>query len=714
MERVRVAAGFVLWLCIAGISPPASAQGTYEVLRSLIEPADPPIGRLLEASNGKLYGVAVQAGPAGKGAILEYQRQSNGTLTATVLHAFSGPDGATPLAGVIEGSDGTLYGTTYKGGANGTGTIYRIAPDGSFSLLHSFGDVGGGYPRHELVEASDGNLYGSYSAFEGTETFGGIFRLTKAGAFSVIATDSSSDDALIDGGDGRLYGITRLGAQYGTVFSVTLDGVYTVLHAFNRPGPIFPLHLIDGRDGFLYGTTTDAYEDARTSFFRISRAGAFSVIFTSTAPPTTFVDLATPVRGIDGNFYGTTRFGGINNQGTLYRITPAGVFSILHLFQFSFGSDPNSLMQAADGTLFGSTAQGGFARRGAIFSSSTSGDYRPVHIFHGSDPLQVSHLLTGPDGSIYGSSCGGGALNAGTVFKLTSNGTVLTVLHSFVYLDGMCPSGPLAFGADGALYGTAQFFGLGGGGTAFRITTTGTFNVLRFFTGGSDGAWPSGLIRASDGNFYGTTSFGGANNAGTIFRIGTGGFTTLHAVQRTVSFVAGASPLIQASDGFLYGVAPWRPFRMTLAGQVTYFDPIPGLFSPLVEGADGNLYGTTLSDQNPGAPRPATLFRMTTNGVPTVLHTFARTAEDPDPCGTLLAAPDGTLYGTGCGDGTGNFPGSIFAFSGSGAPVTVHTFDPAVGSAPTALMLGVDGALYGGASDGGPTNRGGIFRLKLP
>jgi uncharacterized repeat protein (TIGR03803 family) len=708
---------FVIIACSValGSSPsPASAQADYEVLRSLIEPAYPPVGRLLEASSGRLYGVAAVAGPASKGALLAYDRQPDGSLTSTIVHAFSGPDGATPEAGVIEGSDGALYGTTNQGGAEDRGTIYRIAPDGTFAVLHSFSASIGGYARTELFEAEDGHLYGNFSFYDFGPT-GGIFRMTKAGVFSVVATGLRSEVALVDGGDGRFYGVSKEAPSgRGVVFSVTRDGVYSTLYSFTRPGPIMPLTLIDGRDGFFYGTTRDAFEDSRSTLFRISRTGVFSTVFTNPAPFTSAVDLDHLIRGSDGNFYGTTGYGGTAGEGAIYRVTPTGAFSTVHSFQYSFGASPNSLIQTRDGTFVGSTVLGGFSQRGVIFRSTTAGDYRVAHIFHGADPLSVSTLIAGPDGAIYGSSCGGGLLNAGTIFKLTSNATVLTVLHSFAYWDGYCPTGPIAFGADGALYGTAGRYGLGGAGTAFRLTTAGAFAVVRYFSGGTDGAWPTGLIRASDGNLYGTTQFNGPTNTGTIYRIGSTGFTTVHALERTAMWVGNPS-VIQASDGHLYGVAPSRPFRMTLAGEITYFDPVPALFASLVEGVDGNLYGTTPRYLGQLPILPGTLFRMTPAGTTTVLHTFAATAEDPAPCAGMIAAPDGTLYGLGCSDSTGNFPGSIFAFSGTGPPVTIHVFDDARGSYPTAaLMFAPDGALYGATLDGGQGGRGVIFRLRRP
>ena len=380
----------------------------------------------------------------------------------------------------------------------------------------------------------------------------------------------------------------------------------------------------------------------------------------------------------------------------------------LHSFNFTYGGYPNSIIQTRDLTLFGATPQGGFSQRGVIFRSSTAGTYSAVHMFPGTDPLfPVSNMVAGPDGALYGSSCAGGAFNAGTVFRLTPEAAALTVLHSFAYWDGLCPSGGLALGTDGALYGAAKYYGLGGGGTLFRITTAGAFTPLHFFSG-PDGWQPAGgLVRASDGQFYGTT-LASSQGGGTIFRAtATGGFTSLFRGTGSVA------ALMQASDGNLYGSAAASAFRMTLAGAVTIFDPGIGVNQgSFVQGPDGNLYGTTWNGGS-GPDYVGALFRMTLGGTMTALHAFTG-ADGAGPLSGLLLTPDGTFFGSTSRGGASD-RGTLFQFFGTGAPVTIHHFNGIDGQLPFAnLTLGTDGRIYGSALLGGRGGRGVLFRLRRP
>ena len=251
---------FLSLLGIVSSCAAVSAQGDYQVLRSFVEPAYPPAGRLLEVPSGRLFGVAERGGAHGLGALLAYDRQPDGTVIATEVHAFGGSDGAGPMAGVIRGSDGALYGTTAGGGAENRGTVYRLGPDGAFSVLHSFTPNTGQAPGAELVEAGDGHLYGTTTG-TGEPGTGTLFRITKAGAITVLHVFDLDGwdpvDALLDGGDGKLYGITRTGGRAestvlnGAFYSITLDGTFTVLTTFERPGPVNPATILDGGDGFL-------------------------------------------------------------------------------------------------------------------------------------------------------------------------------------------------------------------------------------------------------------------------------------------------------------------------------------------------------------------------------------------------------------------------------------------------------------------------------
>jgi uncharacterized repeat protein (TIGR03803 family) len=711
-----------LALCAAMVATgghPVHAQAQYDVLASFSDPPYPVLGRLLESSTGRLYGVTSIGGPADKGAVLAFDRQPDGTLSSTVLHTFSGADGASPGAGLIECSDGALYGTTFEGGAENRGTVFRITPAGSFTLLHSFTAATGRFPSAELVELSDGNLYGT--AGNGGAPDETIFRISKAGTLTVLhvfgADARNPQDALIDGGDGKLYGITREGGAAGTgaFFSITPDGTFTVLQSFALPGPAGPNTLIDGGDGFFYGGASSGESG---KIFRVSRTGVLSVLYSWPAsPPDGPVGPVSLVRAGDGNFYGTTQFGGSENRGRLFRVTPAGGYTMLRSFVFATGGAPfgRSLVQLSDGGLYGVTTEGGIMRRGTIFRATTTGQYTVVHAFPGTDPaFPLGSLIADSDGTFYGTSCLGGAFNAGTVFRVVTNPLpnfpVVTVLHSFAFWDGYCPRGELAFGLDGALYGTASQYGLGGRGTIFRITTAGAFSPVYFFNGANGGEPLGGLLRASDGHLYGTTRYGGSQDAGTLFRLtSTGAFSTLHHFQRfpTVAAFPGA-PLMQFGNA-LYGAALGTPFRVTLGGPMTLFGEEGFMLGPFVAGSQGELYGTSFPSMGGGGR----LFSMTPDGVTTTLHSFGGN-DGTTPVAGLLAATDGYLYGSAATGGAQG-AGTLYRYFPGGALETVHEFSGPDGAAPfTKMKLGVDFELYGSTVAGGPGNRGVIFKLTRP
>jgi uncharacterized repeat protein (TIGR03803 family) len=180
------------------------------------------------------------------------------------------------------------------------------------------------------------------------------------------------------------------------------------------------------------------------------------------------------LQGSDGNFYGTTALGGTSGQGTVFKITPTGVETVLYSF--------------------------------------TGGTTDASHPYAG--------LIQGGDGNFYGTTSNGGTSGQGTVFKITPIG-VETVLYSFAggfvgVADGGGPSTALIQGSDGNFYGTPGG-GIGNNGTLFKVTPTGIETVLYYFTGGAAVNIPGALIQGVDGEFYGTTEYGGSSSLGTVF-----------------------------------------------------------------------------------------------------------------------------------------------------------------------------------------------------
>src|SRR5208282_798030 len=233
----------------------------------------------------------------------------------------------------------------------------------------------------------------------------------------------------------------------------------------------------------------------------------------------------------DGNLYGASLQGVNASLGTLFRMTPSGVFT--HLYAFGGGADGGNplaaLVPGSDGNLYGTASTGGSNGVGTVFSLSTNGLFTPLWSFNstnGSSP--AGSLVQGSDGKLYGTTSTGGTQELGTVFSLSANGS-FNSLVSFDCTGGAYPSNGLVQAADGAFYGTASSGGTNGGwGTVFRLTAAGTLTPLHSFNY-EDGAYPvGGLVQATEGNLYGTTSQGGIGGQGTVFQITTDGrLTTL-------------------------------------------------------------------------------------------------------------------------------------------------------------------------------------------
>jgi uncharacterized repeat protein (TIGR03803 family) len=406
-----------------------------------------------------------------------------------------------------------LGSTVYTNAIITAGTIASVGVSPlKDSVLHSFtggtaGSTVGAGPAAPLVQASDGNFYGTTSANQYGGPYGGlmgpgtVFKVTPVGVETLLyafGTGGSTDGAtpvagLIQGSDGNLYGTTRSGGAYGygTVFKITPAGVETVLYSFfgglDGIGPSGG--LIQGSDGNFYGTTNEGGQCQVGVVFRVTPTGTESVLYTFTGGENGCgtADGANPnyglILGTDGNFYGTTAEGGFvgRGNGTVFKITPAGVESVLYAFQ-------------------GGSSDGASPAGGVIQAS---------------------------DGNFYGTTNFAGAYDTGTVFKITPGG-VETSLYSFEpygSVNAVIPAAGLIQASDGNFYGTAE----GGGyhvGTVFKITLAGVESLLCSFgaNGSTDSAIPSaGVIQGTDGNLYGTALEGGTGTVGTVFKLNISG-----------------------------------------------------------------------------------------------------------------------------------------------------------------------------------------------
>jgi uncharacterized repeat protein (TIGR03803 family) len=340
--------------------------------------------------------------------------------------------------------------------------------------------------------------------------------------------------SLVQGIDGDLYGTTISGGanQDGTVFKITTKGKLSTLYSFCSvedctDGTSPKAGLIQGADGNFYGTTAAGGLNNGGTVFKITPKGKLTTLY-SFCTLSSCADgnepLGTLVQATDGNFYGTTYGGGASGFGTVFVITPEGALTTLH----SFGGDCSiypyaGLVQATNGDFYGTT-DGYPYSYGSVYVITAGGQATTLYCFDVNESHPDDALVQGSNGNFYGTTSGGGANGDGTVFEMTPSGQP-TFLHSFDNNDGSSPIAGLIQGTDGDFYGTTTHSASGctnGCGTIFKITTGGTLTTLRRFDN-TDGFLPyGGLTQATNGIFYGTTTYGGASNEGMVFSLSVG------------------------------------------------------------------------------------------------------------------------------------------------------------------------------------------------
>lgn len=382
-------------------------------------------------------------------------------------------------------------------------TSAAISSAQTFTTLVNFDGSNGALPQGSLVQGTDGNLYGT-TVHGGTPGYGTIFRMTPAGKVTTIYTfcvqTNCPDGYIPEAGlalatNGDFYGTTAGGGNAsppeGTVFKITPHGVLSTLYSFVNQYEYAtnPSALIQATNGDFYGMTQGA-GTGHGMIYKITPSGGFTSLYSFTGGTDGGYPVSGFVQATNGSLYAASQgISDANPPGEFFKISPAGVFTGLHSINYNDGEIINTLVQANDGNFYGTAAGGG-------------------------------------------SGCGVGC---GTVFKMTPGGK-LTLLYSFCSqancADGFSPQAGLVQATDGNLYGTTWYGGasadstctqIGGCGTLFKITLTGTLTTLYSFNY-TDGDGANALVQGTDGNLYGTTQYGGpaSSEAGTVFRLSVG------------------------------------------------------------------------------------------------------------------------------------------------------------------------------------------------
>jgi uncharacterized repeat protein (TIGR03803 family) len=521
------------------LSPGTGSQWNYTILHNFMSGTSDgayPVGGVSLDTAGNVYGATAQVAGGNMGTVFELTSAAN-VWTEHLLYHFKGSsDGENPQAGVTFDSAGNLYGTTYQGGGInsctlGCGTAYALKPttNGGWteSILHSFSNFNRGVePEAPLLFDTAGHIFGT--APSGGNGGGVIFRLNHVdGVWNYEAA----------------YTFKLYNAKNGST-----DGQ-------------LPQGLVMDDAGILYGATGGGGTCAANptggcgTIFKLTpnSGGGWSeqILYNFCSQTINCLDGAGPLGGLildsAGNLYGATPAYGAHNGGTVFKVDPSGVETVLYSFPFKTATDVaypiGPLLFDAAGNLYGTALDGGTTSSscpqgcGGVFelSPTTGGGWteRVLYLFTGgNDGASPSGGLVTDSANLYGTTLFGGSSGFGVVFQLTpttSGPYQLTTLHSFQGgSDGIQPPSGLTRDTAGNLYGVAGGGTLEGGGaaggTVFELSpTTGggwSESILHSFGAGTDGFIPFGaVILDGAGNIYGTTELGGVPDGGIVFEL---------------------------------------------------------------------------------------------------------------------------------------------------------------------------------------------------
>ena len=420
--------------------------------------------------------------------------------TVTTLYNFS-PNGSNtaptfPQGTMAQGRDGNLYGISESGNGCCQGIVYKVSPTGAVTSLHAMLQAEG-TNCNGLVLGTDGNFYGTCAqggAVNGNPG-GNIIKVAPSGAVTVLhdfpEVESLTDGCLprgnpVQGSDGNFYGTTEsCGANnYGMVYKITPAGVYTQLYSFQGGSTdvAYPYgSLIQGSDGNFWGTGNQLGLGGGLSgnggVFKISASGKETKVFS-------FVNALSDgdypqtglIQGSDGNFYGTTFAGGSAQFGTVFKLTPAGVETVLYNFpNQKQGAYPQlPLTQGPNGLLYGiatDCGSGGCSQAG-LFDITTKGAYSSLYLYPLGQPNSVqpfSPLLLSTNGAFYSTTAQGGSHSAGTFYRLS------TTFKPFVSLVPTIAIETTKVGILGQGFNSSSVVKFGGITATTRVLTGSTF-----------------------------------------------------------------------------------------------------------------------------------------------------------------------------------------------------------------------------------------------
>jgi len=509
-----------------------------------------PYSDLIRASDGHLYGTCLSGGTNNLGTVY---RVNTSTSAVTPLWVFDGFTGGTPANNyanspqyrLLQGSDGKLYGTSREGGYYGYGTAFKLTLTGDCTVLTHFNQADAREFANPLTQIGSNfyctSFYGGLSGtLESTDGYGAAMQIKASGALTVIHSfflrdGYTSYGGLIQNGT-KYYGVCYYGGAYGhgLIFEITAGGAFKIIHHLNnylQEGyyPAGGLVKGPGTDKNMYGTTTSGGRYGHGTIFKVTTTGKFTVLhhfrYQEGYYPTSRL-----LVGTDKNLYGTCYYGGAAAVGSIFCVDRAGQkYKTIHHFANLDGRYPSCTLaqDPVSKRLYGTAHQGGANNLGTVYSLKTDGSgFMVLHNFTSASSGPYHPYYAGPlvlsGGFLYGVTYYGGTSGHGAIFKTNVSTGATTAFFNFNNSSGhgANPTGGLFLAGDGFFYGTCLNGGSSGAGTIWKVNaTTAAFTLLKALVGATDGNDPfGGVIRGTDGQLYGTTYTGGANNVGTIFQ----------------------------------------------------------------------------------------------------------------------------------------------------------------------------------------------------
>ncbi|MCD4834546.1 MAG: T9SS type A sorting domain-containing protein [Bacteroidales bacterium] len=531
-----------------------------------------PQGSLMQADNGKLYGMTKEGGANNLGVIFEYDP---GTGTYTKKFDFDGTNkGNYPYGNLIQADNGKIYGMTSEGGINDYGIIfeYNLAIDTCIKKIDFDGTNTGKNPYGSLMQADNGKIYGM-TCMGGTNNSGVIFDYsTETGIcikkfdFNNLNTGRYPLGSLMQADNGKIYGTTKSGGtnNYGVLFEYdhVTDICIKKLDFNGTNNGSYPNgRLMQASNGKIYGTTKSGGADSYGVFFEYepdTDTYTKKINFNGTNGSSPAGSL---IQASDGKFYGMTERGGINDYGVIFEYDPAtGIYTKKFDFDDSnTGSYPlGSLMQASNKKLYGMTSEGGTNYCGVLFEyDPITGTYTKKLDFDDSNTGDEPYgsLMQASNGKLYGMTKEGGTSGKGVLFEYDPVTSIYTKKIDFDGTNGYYPWGSLMQASNGKIYGTTYGGGTGGG-VIFEYDPITNIYTKKFDFSANNGAFPYGsLIQANNGNLYGMANYGGTNDCGVLFEYNPE--TDIFTKKLDFDGTNGDSPygsLTQASNGKLYGM----------------------------------------------------------------------------------------------------------------------------------------------------------------